>query len=224
MNTATLIGRAMHEFEAYFRALELDRDATLDEIKQAYKDLVMVWHPDRFGHNARLRHKAEEKLKQFNQAYDCLKQWCADPRQAAGHSRRSSASSRDRAARDREPRSPQSAPHQTQSRQTYSANHNPPPHVKTSGLYITFAHAEYVLEHYCFKPRKDMDASHHEYESGPFVLMVCDDPLALTLSVPCHSLQHFDRILLSIPCKSTGHFCQAEAQKLLKLLHTQASA
>jgi hypothetical protein len=224
MNTATLIGWAMHEFEAYFRVLELDRSATLDEIKQAYKDLVMVWHPDRFGHNLRLRHKAEEKLKQFNQAYDCLKQWRADPRQVAGNKGRTSASSYDRAARREEPRSPRSASHQAQSRSTRSTNHNPPPHVKTSGLYITFAHAEYVLGHYCFKPLKDMDASHHEYESGPFVLMVCDDPLALTLSVPCHSLQHFDRILLSIPCKSTGHFCQAEAQQLLRLLHTQASA
>jgi DnaJ domain len=198
----------MHECEAYFRALELDPSATLDEIKQAYKDLVMVWHPDRFVHNVRLRHKAEEKLKQFNQAYDCLKQWCEEPRQYSTTAPRSNASSRPQAARYGKPR---------------SSNYNPPHHVKTSGLYITFAHAEYVLEHYCFKQLKDMDASHHEYESGPFLLMVCDDPLALTLSVPCHSLRHFDRILLSIPCKSTGHFCQTEAQQLLQLLHTQAT-
>jgi DnaJ domain len=201
----------MHECEAYFRALELDQNATLDEIKQAYKDLVMVWHPDRFAHNLRLRHKAEEKLKQFNQAYDCLKQWCADPSRSHG-------SSRPQAAQSQRPRSPQSSPHNR------PPNYSPPSHVKTSGLYITFAHAEYVLEHYCFKQLKDMDASHHEYESGPFWLMVCDEPLALTLSVPCHSLQHFDRILLSIPCKSTGHFCQTEAQQLLQLLHTQVTA
>jgi hypothetical protein len=201
----------MHECEAYFRALELDPSATLDEIKQAYKDLVMVWHPDRFAHNLRLRHKAEEKLKQFNQAYDWLKQWCADS------TPRSHASSRPKASQSRKPRSPQSPP---PNRTPYS----PPSHVKTSGLYITFAHAEYVLEHYCFRQLKDMDASHHEYESGPFALMVCDDPLALTLSVPCHSLHHFDRILLSIPCKSTGHFCQTEAQQLLQLLHTQVTA
>jgi DnaJ domain len=209
----------MHECESYFRVLELDPSATLDEIKQAYKDLVMVWHPDRFVHNVRLHHKAEEKLKQFNQAYDCLKKWCAEPRTSVGTTTpRSSASSRPQAAQYGRPRSPQSEPRQPQTPR--SANHNTPPHVKTSELYITFAHAEYVLEHYCFKQLKGMDASHHEYESGPFILMVCDDPLALTLSVPCHSLQHFDRILLSIPCKSTGHFCQTEAQQLLKLLHT----
>jgi DnaJ domain len=202
----------MHECEAYFRALELDQSATLDEIKQAYKDLVMVWHPDRFAHNLRLRHKAEEKLKQFNQAYDCLKQWCADPKP------RSHGSPHPKTSQSERGRSPQSSPHNRN--QKYS----PPPHVKTSGLYITFAHAEYVLEHYYFKQIKHTDASHHEYESGPFLLMVCDEPLALTLSVPCHSLQHFDRILLSIPCKSTGHFCQTEAQRLLQLLHTQVTA
>jgi DnaJ domain len=202
----------MHECEAYFRALELDQNATLDEIKQAYKDLVMVWHPDRFAHNLRLRYKAEEKLKQFNQAYDCLKQWCADS------TPRSHASPHPKASQSKRPRSPQPSPPKR------SPNYSPPPHVKTNGLYITFAHAEYVLEHYCFKQLKDMDASHHEYESGPFLLMVCDEPLALTLSVPCHSLQHFDRILLSIPCKSTGHFCQTEAQQLLQLLHTQVTA
>jgi DnaJ domain len=202
----------MHECEAYFRALELDQSATLDEIKQAYKDLVMVWHPDRFVHNVRLHHKAEEKLKQFNQAYDCLKQWFTDS------APRSYASPRSQAAHRERRRSPQSSP------PNRTPNYSPPSHVKTSGLYITFAHAEYVLGHYCFKQLKDMDACHHEYESGPFALMVCDDPLALTLSVPCHSLHHFDRILLSIPCKSTGHFCQTEAQQLLQLLHTQVTA
>jgi hypothetical protein len=208
------MGQPMHECEAYFRALELDPSATLDEIKQAYKDLVMVWHPDRFGQNVRLRHKAEEKLKQFNQAYDCLRQWRAD-----SAAPRAQASPRPQAARSKGARhSPQSPP-----KQTPNSSPPPPSHIKTSGLFITFAHAEYVLEHYCFRPLKDMDASHHEYESGPFLLMVCDDPLALTLSVPCHSLHSFDRILLSIPCKSTGHFCQTEAQRLLQLLQTQVT-
>jgi DnaJ domain len=205
----------MHESEAYFRALELDQTATLDEIKQAYKDLVMVWHPDRFAHNDRLRHKAQEKLKQFNQAYDGLKQWHVNTRKASGASAQT--------VQGPKGRSPQAHPRPSRPPNSHSSSYSPPPHVNTSGLYITFAHAEYVLGHYCFKPLKDMDASHHEYQSGPFVLMVCDDPLALTLSVPCSSLEHFDRILLSIPCKSTGHFCHAEAQALLTLLHTQVS-
>jgi hypothetical protein len=206
----------MCESEAYFRALELDQTATLDEIKQSYKDLVMVWHPDRFAHNVRLRLKAEEKLKQFNQAYVGLKQWHENSRQASG------ATTRQPHAQGQKVRSPQAHSRPSRPPNSHTSNYSPPPHINTSGLYITFAHAEYVMGHYCFEPLKNMDASHHEYQSGPFVLMVCDDPLALTLSVPCNSLEHFDRILLSIPCKSTGHFCHAEAQALLMLLHTQA--
>ncbi|HPW35939.1 MAG: chaperone protein DnaJ [Syntrophorhabdus sp. PtaB.Bin027] len=47
----------------------LHNGASLEEVKQAYKDLVNVWHPDRFAHNPRLQKKAEEKLKQINAAY-----------------------------------------------------------------------------------------------------------------------------------------------------------
>lgn len=57
------------DLQRCFEVLELDRDASLDEVKQAYKDLVNVWHPDRFSNNPRLRRKAEEKLKEANLAY-----------------------------------------------------------------------------------------------------------------------------------------------------------
>jgi hypothetical protein len=49
--------------------LALRPGATLTEIKEAYRDLVKVWHPDRFGSDPRLREKAEDKLKQINKAY-----------------------------------------------------------------------------------------------------------------------------------------------------------
>ncbi len=55
-----------------FEILELDRGASTDEIKQSYKDIVTVWHPDRFPNNSRLKQKAEEKLKEVNVAYDTL--------------------------------------------------------------------------------------------------------------------------------------------------------
>jgi len=56
-----------------FDILELARDATIDEAKQAYKDLVNIWHPDRFSNNPRLRQKAEERLKEVNEAYETVK-------------------------------------------------------------------------------------------------------------------------------------------------------
>jgi curved DNA-binding protein CbpA len=56
-----------------FELLELDPGASPDEVKQAYKDIVNVWHPDRFSGNLRLKEKAEEKIKEVNAAYDTVK-------------------------------------------------------------------------------------------------------------------------------------------------------
>jgi DnaJ-class molecular chaperone len=61
------------DLKRYFEILELSPDASIDELNQAYRDLVNIWHPDRFAHNPRLKEKAEEKLKALNQAYETLK-------------------------------------------------------------------------------------------------------------------------------------------------------
>ena len=42
------------------------------ELKAAHRDLAKVWHPDRFLHDPRLREKAQEKLKEINEAYEQL--------------------------------------------------------------------------------------------------------------------------------------------------------
>lgn len=55
-----------------YKILEIEPDASLEEVKQVYRDLVCVWHPDRFSNNPRLREKAEEKLKQVNLAYEVV--------------------------------------------------------------------------------------------------------------------------------------------------------
>ena len=56
-----------------FDVLELDSNASIDEAKQAYKDMVNIWHPDRFSNNPRLKQKAEDKLKEINEAYEMMK-------------------------------------------------------------------------------------------------------------------------------------------------------
>ena len=52
-----------------YKILELENGASIDDARKAYKDMVKVWHPDRFAGNPRLRAKANEKLKELNLAY-----------------------------------------------------------------------------------------------------------------------------------------------------------
>ncbi|WP_299485480.1 J domain-containing protein [Acaryochloris sp. IP29b_bin.137] len=185
----------MHAGEAHLQTLSLDQNASFDQIREAYQDLVMVWHPDRFLHNPRLYRKAEAKLKEFNQAYAYLKAHQPRPAQAAPD--RSSTAPSSPPAKPRVPKRRRACP------------------------WLTFSDAAYILNHYSFQPVAPKTAGHQTYHSGPFVLDTCDQPAEVTLSVPCDSVHGFDRILLSIPCKSKGHFCQAEAEQLLQLLQNQ---
>ncbi|MCY7284043.1 MAG: J domain-containing protein [Cyanobacteria bacterium CAN_BIN43] len=58
----------------HYKILELEQGASQPEIKRAYRDLAMVWHPDRFS-NPRMQQKAEARLKQINAAYEFLKSY-----------------------------------------------------------------------------------------------------------------------------------------------------
>ena len=58
-----------------YEILGLKPSATPDQVKQAYRDLCKVWHPDRFGHDPRLQQKAQEKLKEINEAYEHLRNY-----------------------------------------------------------------------------------------------------------------------------------------------------
>lgn len=53
-----------------FEILRLKTDASVEDLKLAYRDMVNVWHPDRFLHNPRLKEKAEKQLQEINQAYE----------------------------------------------------------------------------------------------------------------------------------------------------------
>lgn len=46
--------------------------ASAEEIKKAYTAEAKKWHPDRIQHNPELAAMAEKKLKDINQAYECL--------------------------------------------------------------------------------------------------------------------------------------------------------
>jgi hypothetical protein len=62
----------MADLSPYYRVLDLQPGASMAEIKTAWRDLAQVWHPDRFTGNERLQKKAEETLKEINEAYYLL--------------------------------------------------------------------------------------------------------------------------------------------------------
>src|SRR5215469_3123767 len=58
-----------------YRVLELEQGASLEQLKQARRELAKVWHPDRFQNDEKLQHKAQERLKEINGAYEILEKY-----------------------------------------------------------------------------------------------------------------------------------------------------
>ena len=63
--------------------LELEEPATPVDVKQAHKDLALMWHPDR-APNERLKTRATAKLKALNNARDVLVEHLKTPGRTAG--------------------------------------------------------------------------------------------------------------------------------------------
>jgi curved DNA-binding protein len=55
------------EYKDYYQTLGLDRGATADDIKKAYRKMVRKYHPDVSKHA-----DADAKTKEINEAYDVL--------------------------------------------------------------------------------------------------------------------------------------------------------
>ncbi|HXC72256.1 MAG TPA: J domain-containing protein [Pyrinomonadaceae bacterium] len=53
-----------------YEVLGVKPGVSMRELKAAHRDLAKVWHPDRFLHDPRLQGKAQEKLKEINEAYE----------------------------------------------------------------------------------------------------------------------------------------------------------
>ena len=60
----------MAELRECYRLLEVEPGASPEEVKRAYRELVKIWHPDRFSHDPNLQWRATEKLKLINLAYE----------------------------------------------------------------------------------------------------------------------------------------------------------
>jgi curved DNA-binding protein len=58
------------KFQDYYEVLGVDRAATPEQVKKAYRALALKWHPDR--HPEGERAAAEERFKQLSEAYEVL--------------------------------------------------------------------------------------------------------------------------------------------------------
>lgn len=77
----------MDDINQYYKILELEPGASLEQVKEAYRDLAFVWHPDRFAHNTRLQTKAQIRLKDINEAYRKLRYFLNDSQQQVAPTR-----------------------------------------------------------------------------------------------------------------------------------------
>lgn len=62
----------MESLEQYYETLGLKPGASLEQLRQAYKEMIQVWHPDRFPNNPDLREKAEQKMREINAAFQFI--------------------------------------------------------------------------------------------------------------------------------------------------------
>ncbi|NEQ76992.1 MAG: J domain-containing protein [Okeania sp. SIO2C9] len=111
----------MDEINQYYKILELEPGASLDQVKQAYRDLAFVWHPDRFAQNTRLQAKAQIRLKEINEAYRKLRYFLNDSQPQTIPKRKTP--SQTQYSSPRRPPSPQPSPSPQRPENSNANNH-----------------------------------------------------------------------------------------------------
>jgi hypothetical protein len=61
-----------HELSWCYQVLEVNQSTPQAEVKNAYRDLVKIWHPDRFAHDTRLQLKCQKRTQDLNEAFHQL--------------------------------------------------------------------------------------------------------------------------------------------------------
>ncbi|HVQ30015.1 MAG TPA: DnaJ domain-containing protein [Vicinamibacteria bacterium] len=62
------------ELERFYRTLEVQTSASVEDIRIAYRELSQVWHPDRFASSPALQVRAELRQRELNEAYNRIKE------------------------------------------------------------------------------------------------------------------------------------------------------
>lgn len=67
----------MDDIAKYYEVLGLKIGATLPQVREAYLDLIKVWHPDRFTNDPSLKTKAHIKTQEINAAFEKVQEFLA---------------------------------------------------------------------------------------------------------------------------------------------------
>ena len=85
----------IQNLEQHYKVLGLEPGSSIEEVNQAYKDLVFIWHPDRVPQdNERLVKKSVEKIQQINEARDSLRSYHRKYKSTSGSTKSKSKPSR----------------------------------------------------------------------------------------------------------------------------------
>jgi outer membrane protein assembly factor BamE (lipoprotein component of BamABCDE complex) len=98
------------EIKRAYQILELELGASLEQVKQAWREQVKVWHPDRFPNDAKMQRKAQERLKDINGAYELLCQFLADGTSPRGGHTNSSNTKNERDQKSKEAKTERGEP------------------------------------------------------------------------------------------------------------------
>lgn len=73
VQTSNRLPQMSEDLDRYYLILGLEPDASVDEVRLAYRDCVDAWHPDRFSHAPERQQRAQARLRQINDAYRKLR-------------------------------------------------------------------------------------------------------------------------------------------------------
>jgi len=72
--SATPARRSFEYLATCLGLLDLQAGASQQQIKQSYRELAKLWHPDRFNSDERMRLRAQDKFTRINEAYGVLRE------------------------------------------------------------------------------------------------------------------------------------------------------
>jgi len=71
---ASIKAMFVKDADSAYKILEISRNASDEEVKKAYRDMAINFHPDKVSHlGEEVRKAAEEKFKSINEAYEKIK-------------------------------------------------------------------------------------------------------------------------------------------------------